>query len=395
MESLFTSIQEAYIGATNSAGLLQYFQLSTIAQGGFGVNLNLTVANWLAGYTGLPALPWVTASKPTVNFQHTLFTDATQAAYTRIRVAPTGDPTLPNPIGAKTDLLLSRPLTDPTLVNEYCLTTVNGLLHYSSILPNYGIRITDGGRSVEVCNKNHVGLISFKNIGSIQQIPITAAMIQQPEPYMNLANEAYINLGVSLVGKTVLMSIGGYLHVLDTTYSVVNPVTGYIKVRLKAIDMLYRLFEQQSILNLSSLGLTVDPVNPKAVYLPDLQNPTILTNYLTMSQTFAIVLNGTGIYTARNRIQYGTLPGLYIAFSEPQYIMQGTSGSLLEYVSTPDNGQYSLNVEDNTSPNYLYLTTDWTRNQWIAPTIDMSNPRLPRMVDLVDIGQELINVIPL
>ncbi len=393
LQSLMDDYVDAYVGIQVPNGVSYFTSLSSIFGSWIPMNLNSTLEQWLTGLPTAYALPKTSNSMPTVSTQTILYSNGYVAQYVPNRIPPSSISIgTPEPLGALTDVLMTRSGTDYNAVNDYCLFTINGYLHSSQMIAGTGIRVVGGGRTNDVTGNNKFGVISFKNIGAIQQIPITASMISTPDPLMLVGQTAYVNLGVSLVGKSLAMSIGGYLHTNDNTFQVVNYQTGLVVVNLGVINLMERLFESSNYIDLSSLGLTAHPYDKAAIKLSDLANNAIMTNYLTLSQTFAIVIDAPSVYTSPNLIERTDLPGRFITPYLPALPLRLASGRLPEYSFVGDHGRYALGIDNALIPNYQFETTDWQNDPWIFPNLINDKPYRRSLGHLLEIGTETVTV---
>ena len=392
LQSLMDDYIDAYIGVQIPNGASYYTTLGTIFSLWLPMNLSFTLQQWLTGLPTAFSLPKVSNNIPTVSTKTILSTNAYRANYHPNRIPNSSiNFQIKEPLGACTDLQITRPNTNYSDVNNYCVFTVNGFLHASTLIDTTnGIRVIDGGRTNDVAGNNHFGIISFRNIGAIQQIPFTASMIHTTDPLMKVSQNAYINLGVPLLGKSVILSIGGYLHSNDTTFQIVNYESGLIQVNLGAINMAERLFETRQFIDISSLGLTKHPYDANAIAYADLSNDTIMTKYLTLSQSFAIVVNTPSLYTSPNLVERSNLPGRFITPYEPIFPLRLYSGRLPEYSVVNDHGRYTLGIENSLIPNYQFETTDWQNDPWLFPNLMNDKPYRESLGHLLEIGTETV-----
>ncbi len=391
LQSLMDDYIGAYVGIQIPNGASFYTTLSSIFSSWIPMNLNSTLEQWLTGLPTAYALTKVSNNQPTVSTKTILSTNGYRANYHPNRIPPSSISIgTHEPLGALTDVLMTRVGTNYNDVSNYCLFTINGFLHASQLISGTGIRVINGGSTNDIAGNNHFGVISFRNLGTIQQIPFTANMISTPDPLMLVGQTAYINLGVSLVGKSVILSLGGYLHVNDASFQIVNYQTGLIAVNLGAINLMERLFESRQFIDLSSLGLTPHPYDKQAIQLADLSNNTIMTNYLTLSQSFAVVVNTPSLYVSPNLIERSNLPGRFITPYEPLFPLQLASGRLPEYSVSNDHGRYTLGIEHSLIPNYQFETTDWQSDPWIFPNLMNDQPYRRSLGHLLEIGTETV-----
>ncbi len=393
LQSLMDDYIEAYIGVQIPNGATFFTSKTDIFSSWFPMNLSTTLEQWLTGLPTAFMLPKVSASLPTVSKQTILATSGYNALYHPTRIPPASMAiATPEPLGALTDVLVTRTGTNYNDLYNYCIFTINGFVHNSQLISGTGIRIVGGGSTNDISNNNHFGIISFRSIGTIQQIPFTKSMLSTPDPLMLVGQTAYINLGVSLLNKSVILSIGGYLHSNDNTFKIVNYETGLIVVNLNNINLAERLFESAKHIDLSSLGLTKHPYDTQAINFNDLSNNTIMTNYLTLSQSFAIVVNTPSLYTALNLVESSNLPGRFITQSEPIFPLSLASGRLPEYTVVNDHGKYTLGIDNALIPNYQFETTDWQNDTWLFPNLMNDKPYKQSLGHLLEIGTETVTM---
>lgn len=391
MQNLLDSFVEAYIGVQPQGGNVYYTKLSSLFANSYPIPLTQTLEFWLMNLPTSFGLIKYSNTRPTVSTRTILFSDAFRSGYlpTRIPNSLTAIGT-PEPRGSLTDLLVSKTGVNLDAVQQNCIWSVNGLLHTSLEIPGTGIRIIGGGKTNDIANRNQLGIISFRNIGTIQQIPFTLGMVSKPDPTMQYRNEAYINLGVPLTGKSVCLSLGGYLHINDSVYEVINYETGLIKIRLKNVGLLARLFESQGIMDLSSMGFTKHPYDAQAINYDDLSNDSIVVNYFLLPQTFAIVVNTPSLYGSYNLVERSNLNGRFYDRSEPIWPLTLRSGVIAEYTVTLEDDTYVLGVQDSMAPSYQYTTTDWQNDTWLIPNLVNSAPYQWSQGQYLEIGSETV-----
>ena len=110
------------------------------------------------------------------------------------------------------DLVVTRPGYDTDMMTVYnnCLVTVNGYIHNLDADTGH-FYIVDGAKSCWKSNVNHVGILSFLDIGHIERLPIKAADIYGQDNGGLLRDKLYFTVDRDLTGKTCLLSMGGYL----------------------------------------------------------------------------------------------------------------------------------------------------------------------------------------
>lgn len=178
------------------------------------INTEITLSNWFIEI-GNTALPTTTVA-PDFSSKIVKYGDAWKANYDFQEVSPTANPDSQLPLSSRPDLLLKREGTDYMAMGKQCLVSINGLLHLSGGSV-HGLRVRDGGHSARIANKTQVGLLSFNQIGDFQLIPFNRSMVANPNEYIDLKQRIYLNVGTEITNKGIMLSIGGYLHAIDTT----------------------------------------------------------------------------------------------------------------------------------------------------------------------------------
>lgn len=210
---LFVDYKKAWFILTNPAlDKTKYLDMELMKSLEF-LDESLTLTEWFAAIGNL-ALP-TTDIEPDFSPQLVRFGDAWKANYDISTVSNVYNPLVEVPKSEQVDLLLQRAGTDYTLMGSRVLASVNGLLHLTES-SEYGFHIRQGGKSGTYCNKTQVGLLSFNALGDVNLVPINRTMLAQPHPSVKLKEKVYIDTGVDLSNKSVLISIGGYLHSLST-----------------------------------------------------------------------------------------------------------------------------------------------------------------------------------
>src|SRR5690606_25091812 len=133
------------------------------------------------------------------------------------RVHPTAHPDVYFPEADQRDIMLSKEGINYEFLQKHALVSVNGFFHKTTF-SSHGVRIVDGAKSALLCNDTNVGILSTVNLGSVEYVSITEDMIYKLDESHRLSSKAFINLGVDTEDKTVLLCLGGYLHILDGSY---------------------------------------------------------------------------------------------------------------------------------------------------------------------------------
>jgi hypothetical protein len=295
---------------------------------------------------GTNAVPSV-ASIPVANPKYARYADLFRAGYKLELMSNTGSFTAPAIADDKKRLRISRsnPSTDMQHFYKSCLVSINGFYHNTEFDGTY-VYVNNAGGSVSKSRQNKAGILSFANLGNITQIPITKDMIYKQTDGSFLSERAYIELPTDVTGKTVMLVLGGYLHFLggDGFFQTAEKT---FCVDFNNIPMLDRYYESEPYIDYTSLGLAKTNDNLKQISLADFFSDTVLTNYLTMSQTFFVVLDTPEVFTNRIQTRLVGLPGLMISPKEPIYPLFVGYGRTAEYWKIEDKMQWSIQVTDN------------------------------------------------
>jgi hypothetical protein len=314
-----------------------------------------TFGDYLAAL-GNAALP-TSDSIPTLATAYARYQDAFQAGYAIDPISPRASLSSPLPVADKTDLFLTRTRTDYGAFYGSCMVSVNGFFHLIDSDRQTGVWVIDGMKSVIHAKKNKVGIVDFQDLGTLTQIPITQDMIYKQTGSQDLGNHAYLNVGQDLTGYTVMMVIGGYLHVLDPkTVTLVG--TDSIMIDFNNMQLFERYHESKRFIDLSSLPLTEWPDNPHAFTVSEMISDAFIEALLTLSQSFIVLVDNTELWTELAGVETPRWPNAYISYVEPVWPLVTSTGKIAEYWPVPEGRQWSLRVEDNLRNNFIYRTVD-------------------------------------
>lgn len=321
------------------------------------VRQEVTTKQWLSslGNASLPTSDTV----PTITAKVAKYSDIFDAGYT-VELAPevlAADTPLTE--ADLKDLRVTKTDVDYQLLFDSCLATVNGLLHLTDF-DTQSFVVRKGGESVVRSNQNQVGLISFREIGKITLVPITAEMIYNPDPLHTLAETLYLTLpeGYDLSSKAVMLSLVGHLHVLGAGYQVVGDRE--IKVDMGKVPLAERYFTAKDLINLDSVDATLNLSADKAgtVGYTDFYDDATLKAFLTLPQSFIILIDTPTLYVERHKLEYTGLPGRYLAREQPKFPLYLNDGRLPEYVAVPESGLWSIAIESNFATRYAFAKRD-------------------------------------
>ncbi len=356
MNSLFSTYNKIFLTLANtylSANVyVDLFALEYQLSG-----YNGTINQWLASI-GNMTLPTV-QSLPSGSVKYARYSDATRAGYVMEPCKAGYQIPLNYPIDQLPDLKMTRPNynTDLSLISKYCLATVNGFLHRTDTDGTYAY-ILQGANTMRKGRQNQVGLLSFLDIGQVSLVPIdvTAVYSDPSDTTRALRDKMYFYLNQPLAGKTVLLSLGGYL-VLPQAGIFYQVGNNTFALNTNAIPIPQRYLESRDYIDLSSLGLDVNPVYPGVVNVNQLLSDATLKSYLSLPQSFWIIVDTPGLYTTKQYIKDTGLPGMFIAYEEPISPLFVGYGRMAEYWKTSEDGQWSVTVNDSYLREYSFAST--------------------------------------
>lgn len=317
-----------------------------------------TLSQWLLE-NGNATLPTI-ASIPQTNPKPVRYADAWRAGYHIRPVDRRRHPDAQLPEGEKNDLLLSKEGVDFRQWWRYCLVTVNGFFHRSGGAVE-GLYVVDGARTGRIANDNQVGIHSFREVGALDIIPITPEMVYKTHPDQLYRNYANIKLPYDVTNKVVMIVIGGYLHVLDKAYSVVGPKM--LKIDFNNYAFAERIFESRKTLNLESLGLETSSNNVDQFAMSNLFADSTIAAYLTLPQSFVVVLDVPDFYLRKHQVEVTGLPGRWISPEDrSQLPLFSALGRVYDYRIFPEDGQHVLAASYAKDEAYNFKTTTWRTN---------------------------------
>lgn len=364
------------------------------------LDVSMTLPDWFASI-GNNALP-TSQTFPTYEKKTVLYRDAFQSLYSIQKVHPTIDPEIDLPDGDKTDLLLSKDGLTQYDIADYCLVSVNGFMHFTEA-NNRGLYVRKGADKIDETNERNVGIYSFAKLGKLTLKPLstlemfTATNVRlkgyEPEEFYPLTNNDYsdtifVDVGESLVNKSVLLSLGGYLHAMDNVYKVVGENT--VKIDFKKIPFARRLMESKRFIDLTTLNLTENPNNTSAIAVAEILKNETVEAYLNLSQSFLVIIDSPNIYVQRYIMENGRLPGIYFHPETTHFPMMIDNGRLAEYLEIYEEHKTQYRIPGNNETiRYLFETINWKDQIFIDSTKEIYQGTRYTDAQLLEIGSFL------
>lgn len=303
----------------------------------------LSFQAWLT-QNGNLTLP-VTLGLPDLTYKQVLFWDLWQYNFSARGSHRNFHPDYVLDIEEQQDILVSKSKANYRNLVDYCLFTVNGFLHRADYSP-HGVYILDGGTSKKIANNTLLGAVDFQHLGKLTVIPITTNMVVPRVAELPLKDSAYIKLPVSVVGKTPMLSIGGYLHPMGSLVQLVSDTT--LKINFRNYAWLDRYLESKAAIDLSSLGIV--PLANGAINQSQFYSDAVILAYLTLSQSFVVLVDTPTVDVHSVPVSYSGLAGRFLT-GEPKHApLRIGHGRLAEYKATTEDRVTVLAVDQYLTP---------------------------------------------
>ena len=301
--------------------------------------------------TPLPSL----SELPIVERKTVRYEDGFKAGYKISLVSADRAPDAVTDRSQLTEVAINRPMTDMSRFHEYALVTINGFLHRTDT-NGFTVFVNNGGVSLHKSKLNNIGILSFEDIGKVKQYPITPEMLFKLDDRSDMSKKVYFNLkDIDTENKTVMLSIGGYLYLPDPAF-VRQWSDDVYMVDFTQVDLKQRWFESAKYLDLSAVGLDKYPFDTTQISISQLLNDHNFIKYLTLPQSFIIVVDTPKLYWQRHYLRHNEYPGMFIAHKEPKFPLFAANNRMCEYWKIEEDGHWSVNVHDSYWENKHFMS---------------------------------------
>lgn len=301
---------------------------------------------------------------PSLQTRLVKYADAFHAGYAIKAIHKTASPESPLPRSEKAYLHLTKADVDYDLFYNNCMVTVNGYIHLTDADTN-GVYVVDGNKSAVHANQNQMGIYSFREVGTIENIPITESMISRQLDNIPLSNKIYIKLPEKIGTKLPILVLGGYMHIFDpNTFYMVDEQT--LCINFMNYRFLDRYYESKEYIDLTSLPLDKYKRNESQLDLENFFSDEVIKAYLTLSQSFIVLLDASDVFAEHVAVDNTPMPGMMITTLKPELPLIGGHGRLLDYWYTYEDRQYSIACVDDLVNTRVYNTTNWYNLQSVA-----------------------------
>lgn len=312
---------------------------------------NLTLAELLT-LNGDNSLPYVDTIPDTI-IKYAKYGDAFRAKY-QIDTTVIGVSVPDNyPEEEKKDLVLQRPLykTDMTTIHTHCLVSVNGYFHMTDT-DGEKAYVYEGGNTLHKSNLNNLGILSFLDIAPLTKIKLDPTRILAESDTGNLKDKIIFSVDVDLTNKTYMLVLGGYL-IFPSFNTFWQSGVNTFNLDLNKLPYVERLFESSLYLDLTYLGLTHHLIGENVYSIPELWSDDVIRKYMTMSQSFLVLVDIPNLYTEKIFLKNSNTPGHFTAYQDPVLPLFLNYGKVAEYWKTYEDGYWSVNVSDSYLRNYI------------------------------------------
>lgn len=293
------------------------------------------------------------ASLPNQKVSYIKYGDMHRALY-KTRLAKRGFILPENyPREALPDIALTRPDfdTDLSLIHTHALVSVNGFYHMTDTDGEVAY-IVDGGISSRICNHNHFGLTSFLDIGAITKVKLDPSRITH-RPNETLKDKIVFSIDEDLTNKSVILILGGVM-VLPQENVFYQTGDKSFELDINQLPYLERLFEAKHYIDLAPLELTQSELSERLINLNEVYSDTVLKRYLTLSQSFLVIVDTPTLFSNKITIRQMQSPGIFSAYQDPTYPLIVGHGRLGEYWKVEEDGVWSVTVLDSYYRNYVH-----------------------------------------
>ena len=288
------------------------------------------------------------SSLPSTAVKYVKYSDAIRSEY-KINTTKIGMNYPDNyPEEEKPDLVVTRPryLTDLSLLHSHCLLSVNGYLHYTDTADNKAY-IVDGAKTMRKSSINHVGILSFYDVGELNKVKIDSTRLIPQDPDAQLRDKLTFTVDVPLDNKTYLLVLGGHIVLADENVFWRSGEQSFT-VDLNQLPYIERIFESKHYINLDSLGIDLETVNVDEIW-----SDVVIKRYFDLSQTYLVVVDSPYLLSNKIHIRHSQLPGMFTSYQDPVYPLILNYGKIAEYWKTHEDGFWSVTVNDSHYRNFI------------------------------------------
>jgi hypothetical protein len=324
-----------------------------------------TITQWLAGL-GQASLP-VTEKSLKLKVEYVKYKDAIQAGWKMDLCHRTAHPSVQMPKSEKDDVRMYKEGVTAQRFLDYCLVTVNNLVHLAIRGVDEEIQVIDAGISNRLYNDNHLGILSFEKVGKLKVVPITEEMIAGMSGQSNLSDLCVIKVPSEYNVEQMfpMISVGGFLHSLGSIFSYLG--NNCFKVDLGNFGWESRYFELLKRMDLSTLHAHMTRKNGTYVQVAneELFSDDVLKALLTLSNSFIVLVDNPDVMVSQRPVERTRTPGVYLTQSPAGLPVLYKKGMLYDTWEITEMDRCVIKGKENLRPTYNHETTSlFTENSF-------------------------------
>lgn len=324
---------------------------------------------------------------PVLDAKYAKYADAFHAGYKVEPLHPSASPGSEYPPSEKTWLYLTRPDTDYELFGKSCLVNVNGFFHIIDAGPE-GVYVKDGNKSAMLSRQNQIGIVSFLGLGELTYVPIATEMVYKQTEDQLFKNRCYIDLGQDVSDKSVMLVLGGYLHLLEPG-AFYRTGASTFAIDFDNLPLVDRFYESKDYIDLSSMSLSKTARNPNQVAVSELYSDAALRAYVTLSQSFFVIVNNSDLSVDREQVRKTKMPDMFVSHKRPDWPLVVGAGKVGNYWYSYEDQQYALNCRDSLWNHRLYHTVNVKELVNASPSRKPEHPVSQSNAFFLKIGSQL------
>lgn len=311
---------------------------------------------------------------PSSSVKFAKYSDAIRSEY-KVELAISGRILPPNfPDSDKEDLKITRPkyTTSMDLLHSHCLVSVNGFYHMTDAANNEAF-VYQGAKTMRKVNNNHLGILSFLDVGRLTKIPFTEEVITPVNTGSTLYEKLTFSVDADLDDKSYFLVLGGYLIFPQAEVFWRNGENTFI-LDLNKIPYLERLIESDMYLDLTHLALTPNAIGDGVYNADELRSDAVIKKYFTLSQSYFVVVDVPHLVTNKIHLRHSNLPGMFTAYQDPVYPLIVKNGKAAEYWKVHEDGHWAVNVQDSFLRNMIVSQQPVRPNETITGNLVPTKP---------------------
>lgn len=253
----------------------------------------------------------------------------------------------------KVDIVLTRPnyKTSMDTIHTHCLVSVNGYIHMTDT-DGEKAYVYEGGRTKNKSKQSTLGILSFLDIGQLTKIQLDPARILAETDESSLKDKIIFSVDQDLDNKSYILVLGGYM-IFPSENTFWRSGVRTFSLDLNKLPYVERLYESSLYLDLSHLELTEQIIGEHVYSMPELWSDDVIKKYMTMSQSFLVIVDTPNLYTDKIFLKKSNTPGKFTAYQDPNLPLILNYGKIAEYWKEYEDGYWSVSVVDNYLRNYI------------------------------------------